>query len=244
MALVFWKSNWYLICVLVFILAVFDAFYFSNRRLYTLLEKEDWPALVNYLEEKVLRQGKFSPRLVRLLANTYFVLSDSAAVMSLENKAAAANAPLVDNNALVFGTARILGKDIPGALNFFKSRLNRVKPTLRPWVNWYYGFTLMLDRQYNEACEVFIKLADSCRDGVITGLSVYFLENMLKKSIPDAGPALDTAAAKGRERVKKVFPAIKDWNKETARINAEIHTAVLSKYMEETGLWLYRDKTN
>ena len=239
---VFWKSNWYLFLILVFILAGFDGFYFTNRKLYTLLEKEDWPALVNYLEERVIRQGKYSPRLVRLLANTYFILSDSAAVMSLENKAASAKPSLVDNNALVFGTARILGRDISGAIRFFETRRNRVKPSLRPWVCWYYGFALLLDKQYEKASQEFIGLAKTCRDGVITGLSAYFLGNTLKNSIPQADPALEAAANEGLERVRKVLPSRKDWTKETARINAEIHTAVLSKYMEETGQWLYKEK--
>ena len=244
MVFAFWQSNWYLILVLVLILAGFDWFYFTNRKLYTLLEKEDWPALVNYLEERVLRQGKFSARLVRLLANTYLVLSDSASVISLENKAAMANRSLVDNNALVFGTARILGKDIAGAVNFFQSRLNSIKPALRPWVRWYYGFALLLDRQYEKASEEFTWLAKSSKDGIITGLSAYFLGNVISKSIPGNGESLLSAASEGRGRVRKVFPSLKDWTKETGRISAEIHTAVLSKYMDESGLWLYKEEKN
>ena len=239
---VFWRSNWYLILILVLVLAGFDWFYFMNRRLYNLLEKEDWPALVNYLEDRVLRQGKYSPRLVRLLANTYLVLSDSPAVMSLENKAAMASSSLVDNNALVFGTARILGKDISGAIHFFETRLNSVKPALREWVRWYYGFTLLLDRQYEKASQEFSHLASSCKDGVISGLSAYFLGSVIKKSMPDHDSFLDSAAMEGRERVIKFFPNKKTWAKETVRINAEIHTAVLSKYMEEAGQWLYKDQ--
>jgi len=220
------------------ILAGFDVFYFMNRKLYSLLEKEDWPALVIYLEERVLRQGKYSSKFVRLLANTYLVLSDSTSVMSLENKAAMARSSLVNENVLVFGTARILGKDINGAVRFFESRLNTVKPSKRPWVRWYYGFALLLDRQYEKSAKEFTTLAGSCSDGVICGLSSYFLGNMLGKSLPQ-DKTLESAAKEGRERVIKTFPGLESWNRETARINAEIHTAVLAKYMEEAGQWLY-----
>ncbi|MDL2230060.1 hypothetical protein LJC14_07420, partial [Treponema sp. OttesenSCG-928-L16] len=79
-----------------------------NRRLFYLLEREDWPALVQYLEGKVMRGGNYSPRLVKLLANTYLVLSDPRSVMALERKLAAAKPALLDRNALVFGAARIL----------------------------------------------------------------------------------------------------------------------------------------
>jgi len=236
---VFWQSNWYLILILAMVLVGFDVFYFLNRKLYALLEKEDWPALVTYLEERVLRQGKYSPRLVRLLANTYLVLSDSTSVMSLENKAAMAKPSLVDNNVLVFGTARILGKDISGAVRFFETRMNSVKSSVRPWVQWYYGFTLLLDRQFEKSANEFTLLAKSCKDGVISGLSAYFLGNMLKK-LPDNDKAIESAAAAGRERVIMTFPGRENWDRETARINAEIHTAVLLKYMDEAGQWLYK----
>jgi hypothetical protein len=130
----FLRSNWILMITLAMILAGFDVFYIINRKLYALLEKEDWPALVNYLEDRILRQGKYSSRLVRLLANTYLVLSDSPAVMSLENKAAMAKPSLVDDNVLIFGTARILGRDAAGAARFFEARLKSVKPPLCLWV--------------------------------------------------------------------------------------------------------------
>lgn len=240
LASVFWQSNWILILLLAMVLAGFDLFYLANRQLYALLEKEDWPALVTYLEDRIIRKGKYSERLVRLLANTYLVLSDSPGVISLENKAAMAKPSLVDKNALVFGTARILGKDISGAVRFFESRLNTVKPGLRQWVQWYYGFTLLLEKQFEKSSEEFSSLSMVSNDGVITGLSAFFLGNTLVKSLPEKIHFLGNAAAQGRSRVTKALPRRKDWNRETARISAEIHGAVLTKYMEEAGQWLYQ----
>ena len=237
---VFWKSNWILIIVLGVILIGFDIFYFTNRRLYALLEKEDWPALTQYLEDRIIRKGKYTPRLVRLLANTYLVLSDSPGVMSLENKAAVAKPSLIEENALVFGTARILGKDITGAIRFFESRLQSAKADIRPWIHWYYSFSLLLNRQYEKASEEFSYLARSSRDGVIAGLSAYFLGSVIMKSMPAHRAILEPAAEEGRERVRASFPRQLNWAKEVARIKAEIHTAVLTKYMDEAGIWLYQ----
>jgi len=224
------------------ILIGFDGFYIANRKLYMLLEKEDWPALVLYLENRVIRQGKYTPRLVRLLANTYLVLSDSTGVMSLENKAAITKPSLVDNNALVFGTARILGKDIAGAVHFFESRLTTVKSSQRLWIRWYYSFSLLLNRDYEKASEEFSYLARTGNNGIISGLSAYFLETAIIKSLPEHREILEPAVTEGVERVIGAFPKLNDWVRETTRINADIHTAVLSKYMEETGRWLYKRK--
>jgi hypothetical protein len=220
-------------------MAGFDVFYLRNRRLYALLEKEDWPALVTYLADRVIRQGKYIPRLVRLLANTYLVLSDSAAVMSLENKAAMAKPSLIDDNALVFGTARVLGRDLAGAVRFFEARQNSVKPGLRQWVCWYFGFSLLLSRQYEKAADEFIRLAEISNDGIITGLSAYFLSTSIKKALPQKSDSLDEAANSGKKRVLKALPTHKNWIKETGRKNTEIYIVVLSQHMEEAGKWLY-----
>jgi hypothetical protein len=236
----FWRSSWVLMLILACIMAGFDVFYLRNRKLYALLEKEDWPALVTYLEDRVIRQGKYTPRLVRLLANTYLVLSDSPAVMSLENKATMAKPSLVDENALIFGTARVLGRDFAGAVRFFEARQNSVKPGQRQWVCWYFGLSLFLSRQYDKAAEEFSRLAEASNDGIITGLSAYFLSAINKKSSPEKADSINEAATKGRERVLKALPTYKNWVKEIGKVNSEIHIAALSKHTEEAGKWLYK----
>ena len=238
----FWRMNWPFVLVWAFLFFAFNIFYFINRKLLLLLEREDWPALVRFLEDKVIMQGRYSPRLVRLLANSYLVLSDSAAVMSLENKVAIAKPALVDENTLVFGTARILGNDISGALRFFRIRKDKVKSKLSEWVNWYYGFTLLLDRQFEESLEVFSLLARISRDSIVTALSSYFLfKNIIFVPLEKKREFRESSTF-GRGRALKTLPNIKAWHRKTARLSAEIHGAVVWKYLEDAGTWLYREE--
>lgn len=235
----FWRSNWPLILVWLLLFGAINAFYIINRKLFLLLEKEDWPALSRYLEEKVIQNGRYSPRLVRLLANTYLVLSDSASVMSLENKIAIVRPSLVDANALVFGTARILGKDISGAIRFFETRKASAKGKTKDWICWYHGFALLLDRKFEEAGGEFSLLARMSTDGVVTGLSSYFLSAHIAGFLAGKGPEFREIASSGRERVKNSMSSLKDWKREVTRLSTEIHAAAISKYLEETGRWLY-----
>ena len=238
----FWRLNLSLVLILALVLITFNVFYFINRKLFMLLEKEDWPALVRCLEEKIIQKGNYSSRLVRLLANSYLVLSDSASVMSLENKTAVAKPSVVDANVLIFGTARILGKDISGAVRFFEARKAGVKPGLKDWVSWYHGFALLLNRQYEESGDEFCALARASKDGIISGLSAFFLADTLAKTTGEKSASFREASALGRERVLKSIPGIKDWNREVSRLSSEIHAAAISKYMEDTGRWLYDAK--
>jgi hypothetical protein len=233
------RNFWPLILLLLLIMAGFDIFYGYNRRLFQLLEKEDWPALSRYLEKRIIRDGHYSPRLIRLLANTYLVLSDSASVLAMENKAAIVNPALVDANALIFGAARILEKDLSGAVSFFSRMLGSRKTESAEWIRWYYGFSLLLDQQYGPSGDQFIPLATESKDGVITGLSAFFLSERLSRLLPPRGLEFTAAALDGRNRLLKTFPTLEAWNREVKRTLNSVHAAILARFISEATGWLF-----
>jgi hypothetical protein len=237
-ALRFWQSLWPLAAVLVMALLGMDIFFLNNHKLFRLLEREDWPALADYLESRVVHKGHYSPRLVRLLANTYLVMSDSPAVTALENKIALVKPRLLDANVLVFGAARILGGDTSGAVNFFSGRIESAKAADRVWVRWYYGFSLLLNRQYDEAAAEFKPLARESPDAMVAGLSAYFLSGTLKKN-SSGGADCEDAARAGKDRIKATLKNRRLWAKETAKITGEVHAAILQQYIDKAEAWLF-----
>jgi len=248
-----WRGNESLLIALsaafLVIFTVVNILYLRKRKLLTILEREDYPALVHYLDDKVVKQGKYSPHLLRLLANGYFLLADSAAIMSLEHKASLANPALVESNALLFGTARILGKDISGALRFFAVRKDSVGGNTGEWLRWYYAFALLLDRRYREAGEEFSLVTQTSSDGIIAALAAYFLETSIARILQESvhegeserAKEFREASAKGKARVHSALPRLKDWHKEAARTTGQIHAAILAKYLHRTAAWLYSE---
>ncbi|MDR0623328.1 MAG: hypothetical protein LBG10_02755 [Treponema sp.] len=234
----FWASGWPLVLVLVLALCALNVFYFSKRRLYYLLEREDWPALQDYLEQQVISRRHYTPRMVQLLANTYLVMSDSAGVMALENKTAVAKPALIESNALVFGAARILGGDTAGAANFFSLRLKNGKTKDPQWIRWYYGFSLLLNRQFEQAAVEFKALATESSDALITGLSSYFLWDTLRKYTENGKECRDKAR-EGRNRVQQVVKTADEWNREAGKIETEVYAAVIKQYIAKAGIWLF-----
>jgi hypothetical protein len=237
----FWASGWPLAAVLVFALAALNVFYFSRRRLYYLLEREDWPALQDYLEQRVISRGRYTPQMVQLLANTYLVMSDSAGVTALENKTALANPALIEANALVFGAARILGGDTAGAVNFFSARGEKGKAKDPHWNRGYYGFSLLLNRQFEKAAAEFKALAAESPDALITGLSAYFLWDTLRKYTENGKECRDKAR-EGRNRVQQFVKTPEEWNREAGKIETEVHAAVIKQYIGRAGAWLFGGK--
>lgn len=239
-ARIFWGANWPFLIILFLILAGLDFFYFTNRRLFTLLEREDWPALVTYLEGKVFRRGQYRSRLVGLLSNTYLVLQDFPAMLRLENQLAVVKPSLLEEHALVFGLARILGKDFTGAARFFKGLSDKAKAVPdRSWIIWFYGFSLFLSRQMAQAADQFVLLAKVSGDALPAGLAAFFLADTLQKSLPERREEFLDAAEAALKRVKKSLPQRAHWEKERGRLKTEIYTVVISKYLDDAGNWLY-----
>ena len=221
-----------LVCLIVYFLL--------NYRLLSLLEREDWPAVAYYLEQKIFVKGGYDTRKVRLLASSYMVISDYASVSRLENKAALVKPSVVEKNALVFGAARILGGNYAEAAAFFKKYLERgrLKANEKEWVRWFYGFSNLLDGDFGRAEPDFSFLAQFAHVAVVSGLSAYFLFNNIAKysKSPDECRA---AAEKGRNRALTMVKKAARWKKEVGKMEAEIHIAIIRKYIDEAEVWLF-----
>ena len=227
---------------MVLLLICFGLFFILNYRLFSLLEKEDWPALAYYLEQKVFIRGYYSNRNVRLLASAYIVMTDYLSVIKLESKAAIARPSVIDQNVLIFGSARILSGKYNEAEFFFKTRLDRgaVKEKDKEWARWFYSFSQLLNGSFSKVEGEFIKFADSSDDAVITGLSAYFLFfNLAKYSLKPY--ECTKTAENNRNRILKTLRKRELWKKETKKMSADIHIAIIKKYIDETENWIYAD---
>jgi hypothetical protein len=189
---------WLLAGLCAALLVSFDVYYLINYKLLNLLLKDDWHGLVRYLEDKVLVKGHFSARYVRLLAQAYFILSDTPALLNLENKTALAKPRLVEEFALIFGMARLIERNMAHTAHFFEARLHSPTPNKRDlhWIRFYYGFTMLLDWHFPEACDEFIILSKVSTNPLITGVSAWFLADYLDTALPDRRDEIESAIAR------------------------------------------------
>jgi len=226
------------------ILLCLGIFFLINYRLFLLLEREDWPALAYYLEQKIFVKNKYNSRYVKLLASSYMVISDYPSVVKLENKAFLVKRSVVEKNVLIFGAARVISGDYKGAEVFFKVHLEKSKLRKQDidWVHWFYGFSCLLNSDFDKAEREFTAMAVSSGDAIIAGVSAYFLANNL------AGKSINkldclAAAETGRNRVVKALKKLKRWKKEVKKTETEIHIAIIRKYVNETGKWIFPENT-
>jgi hypothetical protein len=166
-------------------------------------------------------------------------MSDSRAVLNLENQTAAAKPALVEKNALIFGAARVLSGDAEGAARFFSERMTGAGGPGSLWIHWYYGFSLLLSRRFDAAAAEFRVLASVSPDALVTGLSAYFLAGAVARNAENPLECRE-AAETGKKRVTGALKNTAGWRREMTRASTEIHAAILRSYMEAAEDWLFR----
>jgi len=218
-----------------------NIYFFINYRLFSLLEKEDWPALAFYLEHIIYTKGKYSNRKVRLLVYSYLISSDYPSVLKLENKVIQTKPSIIDKNTLNFGIARLLGGNHAETAAFFKQHIGKSKGKNSQWIRWFYGFSQLLCGAFESAEQEFSSLAVSSDNAYITGLSAYFLTNFVAKNTSKTEECRK-AAETGRKRVLKTYDSINKWQNETENMRTDVFVSVIMKYINEAGKWLYNNK--
>ena len=234
----FWLVTLPLLIFMFLLLAGMVVYFLLNYRLLSLLEREDWPALSYYLEQKIYGKGRYSNRKVRLLASSYLVVTDYASVIKLESKALPANPSVIEKNALIFGSARVLSGNYKEAAVFFKTYMEKDNIKDKQWLCWFYGFSQLLGSNFGEAETEFLSLAVSSTNAHITGLSSYFLDSSLAKR-SQKPEECRSAAENGRSRIVKTIKSRSNWRKETEKNRSDIHIAIIRKYIDEAGIWLF-----
>ena len=74
-AALFWKGKWYFSLVFIAVIAGLNIYFINNWKLFSYLENENWPGLIDYLEDQIYNKKKISKRRVLLLINTYLLHS-------------------------------------------------------------------------------------------------------------------------------------------------------------------------
>jgi len=227
-----------LLILMAIILTCMALFFIVNYRLFSLLEREDWPALSYYLEQKIYVKGRYSVQNVRLLASSYLVISDFASVLKLEGKTLLAKPSVVEKNALVFGAARILSGNQKEAAFFFKKYMDKGNSRTKQWIHWFLGFSQLLGGVFSIAEQEFSSLAVSSDNTLITGLSAYFLGNSLLKH-SQKPEECRFIVENSRSRIVKALKNINNWKREADRSANEVHVAIIRKHIDEAGKWLF-----
>ncbi|MGO8695220.1 MAG: hypothetical protein ACLQMF_16280 [Rectinemataceae bacterium] len=236
----FWKSNWYLALFFIALIAGLNAFFLTNRRVFILVEREDWSSLAAYLVDRIFRRGRFRSSHIRLLVNAYLLQSDVEGIERLEAELASKKPALLRKHAVLFGVTRLLRNRSAEAESFFASYLDAKDVESREWLRFDYAFSLVLQKRIVDALPYLRALVVS-KDAVLALLSAYFLGSLGAASVgSDERSAVLALSDETRARLKKRFPGGR-WAKEVERAKNEVHIVILTKLIDDASRWLFSE---
>jgi hypothetical protein len=237
----FWKANWYLALLFLALIGGLNGFFLVNRKTFVLVEREEWGELSAHLVSLMFPKGRFSSNRVRLLVNSYLLMSDIEGIERLEAELAAKKPALLRRNALLFGVTRLLRNKSEEAEAFFEPYLEAKDVESRPWLRFDYGFSLVLQKRYADALP-YLREGTEARDPVLCLLSSYLLGSVGAASARDEAERLSLAARAeaARGRLRKRYSSSK-WSKEVERAKSEVHIVILARLIDDAGRWLYAE---
>jgi hypothetical protein len=231
----FWGKNWIIGLVFLLTLGALNLYFIAHWGLFRHLEKEDWPGLVSYLEERVLGRNRIRPLLIRMLLNAYLITSHTDGILALEAFLKPKHPRLIGRFCIQFGVPYLLMKDPSVSEAFFAGVPVGGNARSRDWMKWNHAFCLLQMSRPDSAKTELGELLPDARDPVLRMLCLYLIDVFAGKDAE-----LDSGLEKGRADLKRRFgPEAMKRHIEKSSENMEI--VILSKIVQDAREWLYSD---
>ncbi len=240
----FWRGNWFLAVFFIGSIILVNCIFIRNWTILICLEREDWPALAQYLEKQVFYRKKASKRNVRLLFESLVLLGDFTALEKLAAFLKSEHRNRYRQTLRGFAGAAVLSGNFRRVRVFCTDTLNEgnLDPNIVDWLSFYRGLARYLDPESAGAASDLAPLARSAPDPLITVLSAFLCSVLLGKedspqrSVPR--DSLEASVQVARERITTSFTAEK-WQRYIENSSRDLEFVILGKLPEQATVWLF-----
>jgi hypothetical protein len=232
-ASLFWKDSWYIAIVFVIILSAINVLYFTNRRLLSCLENENWPELKKLLEAKIFDRKKTGKMYIRMYISASIASSEIDDIRRLEAELREANPRALKEWALPLGLPYLVSGDPVKMKSFFGEFLDS-DTNDSGWVKWNYCFALLLLEEKDEAVPILENIAADKKDPLLRLSSLYMLSPF--RNDENAGKILEEGKTELKAGKSKQF-----FIDEMKRRKDNVQMLFISKIIGEALGWLYSE---
>ena len=229
----FWKDSWYIAVVFIVILLSINILYFSNRRLLSFLENENWPELKNLLEEKIFASKKIRKMYIRMYISTSIAASEIDDIRRLEAELRETNPRALKEWALPLGLPYLLSGDPVKMKSFFGEFIDS-ETADSGWIKWNYCFALLLLEEKDEAVSILKDLSAEKKDPLLRLSSLYMLSPF--RNDENAGQILEDGRAELKTGKTRQF-----FIDEMKERKDNVQMLFISKIIGEALDWLYSE---
>jgi hypothetical protein len=230
----FAQKNWIAGLLFLVTLIIINGYFALNWKLFRLLEREDWPALIRHLEDSISRRGRLAKSSCRLLLNAYLITGNTEPIAALEARVRRDRPGLLPALALPFGLPYLLRGDPQAAADYFGPLSAQAGVADRGWIRWNYAFSLMqLKKQEQAGAELHTLLAENPAPELRL-LSLYML-------VACPQPELREQAERGRRELAGKFTS-EQWRRRLEGGGGNPQITLLGPILRDAREWLLSER--
>lgn len=231
-ASLFWQESWYIAVIFVCIIIFINVLYFSNRKMLSCLERENWPELKGILDDRIFNKKRLRKMNIRMYISTCIAISSISEITRLETLLRAEKMEAVDYWALQLGLPHLLSNDPDEMKEYFGEFIGRNIRDIG-WIRWNYCFSLLLLKENNQALPILTELAADSSDSILRLSTLYMLS-------PFGGEEdVKAVLERGREELKIKMPE-SALNGELEKRKDNVQMLFLSQIISKASDWLYK----
>ena len=232
--IIFWGENWFLAVVFLLFISVLDAYFIINWKMFSLLEKEDWPGLTAYLENQIFEKNRITHRNVRMMVNTSLTISNLDKISRLEKEIREKKNGWLSRYGTSLGIPYLLNQNLEEGKVFFQECMNAPKGAADPWLRWCYAFLLLSGQELDEAAPYLKELAGQDKDPVLQLLSLYLFDSAFQNT--DSKDEL----SESKDEFLKKFPLRTSLEKILNKTrNNNITVMLLATILDDSLNWMF-----
>lgn len=138
-AAMYWGNMWVVIVLFVVLISILDIYFLRNWTLFDLLEKEDWPALLTWLDEKIYTKGRLNRPYASLLVNTALSVGQLDILAKLKNQILEKKPSLMKHMGVSLGIPVLKSGDRDAIRAYYSPLADDTGTTGRDWARWCRG---------------------------------------------------------------------------------------------------------
>jgi len=178
-AVSFWGQNWPIAFVFVAVLAALDGYFLAHWRLYTLLEREDWPGLKVHLEAELARKGRLSLSSSRIYINACLIGQVPSKLTELRVLYMEKKIPYLPQLALSLALPLVLEGQSAEVESFLRPyATNRKTGADGPWIRWSLAFAGLLGNERDRSRNELQNLLGDRLEPALELLSLYLIDTL------------------------------------------------------------------
>ncbi len=240
----FWRNNWFLGFFFLLSVLLVNAVFIKNWHIMTCLEREDWPALAEYLEKQVFYRKKTGQRPVRLLYESLVLLGDFEGLEKLAVLLKKEDPRRYRSMIRSFTGASILEGKFAQVSSSCTDLLADTDPDIKDaeWITFYRGLARYLDSDGIGSLQDFSPLAHRAADPLLQAISAFLCSTVLSRT-EDCSAVLPRSTveehiATARERISTRYGKQK-WYRYLEKNEACIEIVILGKLPRQASEWLF-----